>query len=96
MRSMMKKSKGTPIYVKESLDIIGLREIARKHIEHFAATDSLIPLPHELLSTDTRSTSLASLVELLHLSDSNEDRQKVRSWDLRNGKYDLTVFLIVV
>lgn len=66
------------------VDIIGLREIARKHIEQIAATNSLIPLPHELLSTDTQSTSLASLVEFLDLSDSNEDRQKVRLWDLRN------------
>jgi hypothetical protein len=96
MRSMMKKSEGTPVYVQECLDIIGLREIARKHIEQITATDSLTPLPHELLSTDTQSTGLASLVEILDLSDSNEDRQKVRLWDLRNGKYDLTGLLIVV
>ena len=92
----MKKSEGTAVYVQECLDIIGLREIARKHIEQITATDSLTPLPHELLSTDTQSTGLASLVEILDLSDSNEDRQKVRLWDLRNGKYDLTGLLIVV
>lgn len=73
------------------MDIIGLRKTAREHIvAQLTASDPSLCLPQASLSKDAWSTSLEALVELLDLSDPDEDRQQVRTWDHRKGKYDLT------